>query len=153
MTPATLKRMLNIYGPYLGAGVKVEKISPDWRYVRVAMKLHWYNKNAVNTHFGGSLYSMVDPHYMLMLMKILGKEYTVWDKSAAIDFVTPGKGKVTAEFRITDEMLNDIYEKTQNGDKFLPVYQVEIKDQQQQLVCRVDKTLYIRKIKSQARRI
>ncbi|XOV78439.1 MAG: DUF4442 domain-containing protein [Aestuariibacter sp.] len=153
MKANTLKRMLNIYGPYLGASVRVEEISNDFRYARVAMKLRWFNKNAVHTHFGGSLYSMVDPHYMLMLMKILGKDYIVWDKSASIDFIKPGKGKVTAEFTITDDMLNDIYQHTKDGDKYLPTIQVEVKDENQQVVCKVDKTLYIRKAQNQARRI
>lgn len=153
MTPNKLKRLLNIYGPYFGAGVKVEEISPDWRYTRVSMKLRWFNKNAVHSHFGGSLYAMVDPHYMLMLIKILGKEYTVWDKAAAIDFVRPGIGKVTAEFHISDEMLQDIYKNTENGEKYLPCYQVLVKDEAQQIVCKVDKTLYIRKGAAQKQRI
>ena len=64
-----LKRLLNIYGPYLGAGVRVTHVANDFREIRVSMKLRWYNRNVVGTHFGGSLYSMVDPHLMLMLMK------------------------------------------------------------------------------------
>lgn len=153
MTPNTLRRLLNIYGPYFGAGVKIEEISKDWRYARVSMKLRWFNKNAVHTHFGGSLYSMVDPHYMLLLMKILGKEYTVWDKRAYIDFIKPGKGKVMAEFVITEEMLNDIYQHTKDGEKFLPTYTVNVMDESDTLICKVEKTMYIRKRTSQASRI
>ena len=67
----TLKRLLNLYPPYLGAGVKITYSSDDWKEMHVSMSLRWYNKNAVNTHFGGSLYSMVDPHIMLMLMPLL----------------------------------------------------------------------------------
>lgn len=149
MSPAKLKFLLNYcFGPYMGAGVRIEEYSADWRYCRVSMKLRWYNRNAVNTHFGGSLFSMTDPHFMLMLMNILGKEYTVWDKTAEIDFVSPGKGKVTAEFIITDEMLQDIKQNTASGDKYLPTYELKIVDEQQKVVCNLKKTLYIKKRKN-----
>ena len=105
LTPRLLRWLLNIYGPYLGAGIRVELISADWRESQVSMKLRWYNRNAVGSHFGGSLYAMVDPHLMLMLMHILGNDYIVWDKSAEIDFVRPGRGRVMANFAITDEEL------------------------------------------------
>lgn len=149
MSPAKLKFLLNyLFAPYIGAGIKVEEITPDSRYARVSMKLRWYNRNAVNTHFGGSLFSMTDPHFMLLLMKILGKGYVVWDKSAEIDFVKPGKGKVTAEFKITDEMLQEIYTNTESGDKFLPTYEVAVLDEAQNVVCKLRKTLYIKKRKN-----
>ena len=88
--------MLNLYPPYLGAGVKVTHISEDWRELRVSMSLRWFNRNAVGTHFGGSLYAMVDPHLMLLLIRLLGEKYWVWDQSAAIDFIKASKQKVTS---------------------------------------------------------
>ncbi len=146
ITPGKLKFLLNyFFGPYIGAGVKIEDYSKDWRYCRVVMPLRWYNRNAVNTHFGGSLFSMTDPHYMLMLMNILGKEYTVWDKSTEIDFVKPGTGKVIAEFHITDKMLEDIYQNTESGEKYLPCYEVNVVDEDQNIICKLKKTLYIKK--------
>ena len=69
-----LRWLLNFYPPYLGAGVKVRYISSDFREVRVSMGLKWYNRNYVRTQFGGSLYSMTDPFYMLMLMENLGRD-------------------------------------------------------------------------------
>lgn len=142
------QRALNTYGPYVGAGVRVREISDDYRHVRVDMDLHWYNTNYVGTHFGGSLYSMVDPFYMLMLMNNLGRDYIVWDKAAAIDFIKPGKGTVTARFELTQAMLDEVIAATANGDKYLPVWPVEIRDADNQLVARVDKTLYIRRKQS-----
>ena len=75
------------------------------------MKLRFWNRNYVGTHYGGSLYSMADPFYMLMLMENLGRDYIVWDKAASIRFRKPGKGRVKAEFRLTDAQLDDIREK------------------------------------------
>ena len=76
-TPRRMRWRLNLYPPYLGAGVRCTHVADDWRELRVEMKLRWFNRNAVGTHFGGSPYSMVDPHLMLLLMQLLGPEYTV----------------------------------------------------------------------------
>lgn len=143
-----LARALSLYAPYLGAGVRVDHISADFREARVSMKLRWYNVNYVGTHFGGSLYAMTDPFYMLLLMRNLGPDYVVWDKAASIDFVRPGRGRVTASFLLTDDMLSDVLQHTANGDKYTPTWPVEVIDEDGKLVARIDKTLYIRHKKS-----
>ena len=116
MNHRMFRLLLNIYPPYWGTGIVVSKVAPDFTEIVVQMKKRFYNRNYVDTHFGGSLYSMVDPFYMLMLINILGKDYVVWDKSAFIDFVKPGRGKVKAVFSITQETISDIVAKTADGD-------------------------------------
>ena len=140
-----LRRILNVYGPYLGAGVKVRYLAKDFREAKVEMKLRWFNRNYVGTHFGGSLFSMIDPFYMLLLMNSLGRDYIVWDASAEIDFIKPGRGIVSAHFLVTDAMLAEIRDKTANGEKFLPTYEVHIVDADGELIARARKTLYIRR--------
>lgn len=144
-SPRMFKFLLDIYGPYLGAGVKVEHISNDWYTILVSMKLRWFNRNAVGVHFGGSLYSMVDPHLMLMHMQLLGKEYIIWDKAAEIAFVRPGKGRVYAEFVLTEEDISRAVERTENGKIYEPAYDVEIKNERNKTVARVKKELYIKR--------
>lgn len=109
------------------------------------MKLRWYNRNYVGVHFGGSLFAMTDPWFMLMLMHNLGREYYVWDKQGAIDYIAPGRGIVTAHFQIDDDILDEIKARTANGDKYLPEFHIEIRDEQQQVVARVHRVLYVRK--------
>lgn len=145
-----LRWLLNLYPPYLGAGIRVQHISPDLRSVKVAMKLTRWNRNYVGTQFGGSLYAMVDPFYMLLLIEQLGRDYIVWDKAASIDFIAPGKGPVFVEFHVDDALLDDIRQQTATGKKCLPRVQVDIRDGAGELVARVDKTLYVR-LKPQAR--
>ena len=103
-----LRWALNLYPPYLGAGIRVRHIGADWRLVRVKLGLSWYNRNYVGTQFGGSLYAMTDPFFMLMLLENLGADYIVWDKAASIDFVAPGRGPVYAEFRLDDAVLDGL---------------------------------------------
>ncbi|MBT3314127.1 MAG: DUF4442 domain-containing protein [Anaerolineae bacterium] len=145
MKPKYLKLLLNIYPPYLGAGIFVQHISDDYREVIVSMKLRWYNRNYVGTHFGGSLASMTDPFFMLMLMNILGKEYVVWDQAARIKFIRPGRGRVVARFHLNQAQIDEIHVQTQSSAVFRPEYEVEIVDEEGQVVAQVVKEEYIRK--------
>lgn len=144
-TPKALRLAMNCYPPYIGAGIRVDQISTNYRQIDVSMKLRWYNRNYVGTHFGGSLFSMTDPFFMLALMNVLGNDFIVWDKGAVIDFIKPGKGVVKVSFRVTDEMLEEIHSATENGKKFLPTYHVSITDANGDTVANVDKHLYIRR--------
>jgi acyl-coenzyme A thioesterase PaaI-like protein len=143
-TPKKLKRVINLYPPYLGAGVRVTHVDPDWRELHVSMKLGRLNRNAVGTHFGGSLYSMVDPHLMLLLMQRLGPDYVVWDKSAGIEFLKPGRGTVRAVIRVPEAEVDKIRQETAGGDTYYPSYEIEVVDEQGDVVTRVTKTLYVR---------
>ena len=138
-------RWINLWPPILGAGIKVKRMDPDMRAVDVEMKLTRWNRNYVGTHYGGSLYSMADPFYMLMLMENLGREYIVWDKAATIRFKKPGKGTVRAEFRLTEQQLDDIREKLKHHAKVEPTFAVEIKDAHGAVIAEVEKLLYVRK--------
>ena len=158
LTPHLLKLRLNTYAPYIGAGIKIDHISLDQGLCVVSMGLTTLNKNIVGTQFGGSLYSMVDPFYMLMLMHQLGSNYVVWDKSSHIDFIAPGNSRVTARMKIPSTEVITIQELAKDGEAVFREYQVDIVDDQQKLIATVTKTLYIRlrkysKSKEQASRI
>jgi acyl-coenzyme A thioesterase PaaI-like protein len=145
MRPRWFRYLFNVYPPYLGAGVRVSQISEDWRHVRVRMPLRWFNRNYVGTHFGGSLFSMADPFLMIMVMKNLGDGYIVWDRAAQIEFVSPGRGTVTAEFRIGDAELDELRERTASGAKYLRWFDVEVTGADGTLVARVRRQLYVRR--------
>ena len=79
MKPRHLRWGMNLWPPFLGAGIRVRHIAPDWSEVRVELRQGLLNRNYVGTHYGGSLFSMTDPFYALMLMHLLGSRYLVWD--------------------------------------------------------------------------
>jgi hypothetical protein len=137
-------RLVNIWPPIAGAGIRV-RWGADMKSVDVEMKLRMWNRNYVGTHYGGSLYSMADPFYMLMLMNNLGRDYIVWDKAASIRFRKPGKGKVRAEFRLSDAQLDEIREQLKTLPKYEPSFTVEVKDEAGDVVAEVQKILHIRK--------
>src|SRR4051812_22167210 len=143
-----LRRSVNLWPPFLGAGIRVTHISPDMKSIDVQMKLRWWNANYVGTHFGGSLFAMTDAFYMLMVMAKLGRDYIVWDKAASIRYRKPGKGTVRAEFRLTEGQLDDIREKLKMLPKYEPVFKVEVKDEQGTVIAEVEKLLHVRKKES-----
>jgi Domain of unknown function (DUF4442) len=136
-------RAINVWPPLLGAGIRVRWRSN--REVDVEMKLRPWNRNYVGTHYGGSLYSMTDPFYMLMLMENLGRDYIVWDKAASIRFRKPGKGKVKAEFRLSDAQIDQIRDKLTTQDKYEPTFLIQLKDEAGDIVAEVQKILHVRK--------
>jgi len=140
-----LRLLMNIWPPFLGAGIRVKRLQPDWKEIDVEMKLRRWNSNYVGTHFGGSLYSMADPFFMLMLIENLGRDYIVWDKSASIRFRTPGKGTVFASFRVADDDIAGIREALNSQDKIDRMFQAEIKDESGTVVAEVQKIVHIRK--------
>jgi len=140
-----LRARINQYAPYVGAGITVTHLSQDASEVRVQMPLDDTNRNLVGTHFGGSLYAMVDPHLMILLMARLGPGYTVWDKSATIDFLRPGSGLVEATIRVTTAEVEAILDAVQDGAPAFPEWVIEIVNQQGDVVASVGKTLYVRK--------
>ena len=143
-TSATLRRIMNLWPPFLFSGIRVEAIADDWRYARVRLKLRWYNRNYVKTQFGGALFAMVDPFWMILTLEALRHEYIVWDKAGEIEFIAPGRSDVIAEIRIDDAMLAEIRAATASGDKHLRWCDTEIKTESGELIARVRKQIYVR---------
>ena len=147
-----MRHIMNVWPPFLGAGIRVTRLQPDWRAIDVEMKLRFWNANFVGTHYGGSLYSMADPFYMLMLIENLGRDYIVWDKSASIRFRKPGKGRMRASFRLSEEQIESIRQQLETQEKVEPSFLVEVKDENGELVAEVQKLLHVRKKNQPERR-
>lgn len=145
MKAGTLRRFINLWPPFLCSGIQVRRFSDDYREVEVVLKQHWYNRNYVGVHFGGSLFAMTDGLHMIMLIRILGHDYYVWDQRASIEYLKPGRGTVKAWFRLDDAALATIRENTAGGEKYLPEFDVEITNAGGAVVARVQKTLYVRR--------
>jgi uncharacterized protein DUF4442 len=140
-----LLRLLRVWPPFLGAGIHVTHVADDFRSIDVELRLRFWNRNYVGTHFGGSLYSMCDPFFMVMLIENLGPDYIVWDKAATIRFKKPGKGTVKANFRLTKENVEEVRAQADALGKVEPQFQVVVTDAEGNVVAEVDKLLYVRK--------
>jgi acyl-coenzyme A thioesterase PaaI-like protein len=147
-----MMRLINFYPPYLGAGIRVSFPKDDPFTIVVRMKLTFYNRNLFGTHFGGSLYSMSDPIFLFIVTKNLGPGYQVWDKSARIEFLKPGRGRVTGRFHVPTEEVTRVKARADAGETVEPVYVVDIVADDGTLVARVTKTLWVRKKEKETRR-
>jgi acyl-coenzyme A thioesterase PaaI-like protein len=136
---------LNIFPPWVGAGIRVVEVSPTVERVVTQMKLSARNRNMFGTHFGGSLYSMCDPIFALMLHLKLGHEYLVWDKAANIQFLRPGKGVVRAVFELSDAEARRVGELADRSEKVEPTYVVHVRDESGADVAQIEKLLYVRR--------
>lgn len=144
LSSATKIKFINLYPPFLGAGIRLKRLSKDFMRAEVEMKLRWWNKNMMGTHFGGSLAAMADPFYALLIQQNIGKGFIVWDKAQTIRFKRPGIGKVTAIFEITPEFVEQIKSDMQKHEKMdyeLPLY---IRNEAGEIVCELMKTIHVR---------
>ena len=145
MKPSTLRHGLNLWPPFLFAGIHVSEISSDWRRIRVELRMRPWNRNYVRTHFGGSLFAMTDPFRMLPVLKCLGPDYFVWDKAGEIEFVKPGRGTMHATFELEDAVLDELRAAAAGGEKVLRWFDADVIDEQGDVVARTRKQLYVRR--------
>ncbi len=143
--PVLFRRLMNLWPPFLGAGISVQHISRDWRSVHVTLRRYWFNRNYMGTHFGGSLYAMTDPFYMLMLIRNLGKRYVVWDKSASVEFIKPVQERVSAIFTLDAHRIEQIQARAADGQKHFEDFAIDVTDGNGNIIAKVTKTIYIRK--------
>ena len=135
----------NFFPAYRGTGGQVTYIADDWREVRIKIPLNWRTRNYVGTIYGGSMYGAVDPIFMLMLIKILGPDYTVWDKAANIRFRKPGRGTLYAEFQVDETEISAIKRLAETERSIDRIYMVDLKNRAGVTHAQIEKTIYIAK--------
>ena len=145
MSPAWTRRLMNLWPPFRAAGIRVTHLADDWGAATVELRAKLLNRNYVGTHFGGSIFAMADPFHMILMMRRLGRGYVVWDKAGSVRFLKPGRGTLTARFKVTPSMVDEAVAATSGGGKHEPTYAVEITDERGDVVARVEKTLHIRR--------
>lgn len=145
MKAGPLRHILNLWPPFLFSGIHVSRLDAAYRHAQVELRMRPWNRNYVGTHFGGSLFAMTDPFWMLLVMKSLGREYIVWDKAAEIEFVKPGRGTVRAQFDLDETTLVELRQATADGDKHLRWFDTDVIDSSGSVVARVRKQLYVRR--------
>lgn len=145
LSPGAIRRVLNFWPPFLFSGVHVTHIAQDWRSARVELRSRPWNRNYVGVHFGGSLFAMTDPFWMLLTLHALGDDYIVWDQAGGIEFLKPGRGTVHARFQLDDAVLAQLRAATAGGAKHLHWFETDIVDEAGDVVGRVRKQLYVRR--------
>lgn len=144
-SPRTLRWLLNVWPPFVFAGIHVVDIAADWRSAEVELRMRPWNRNYVGVHFGGSLFAMTDPFWMLLTMNALGRGYIVWDRAGEIRFLKPGRGTLRARFALDDITLDTLRAATATGEKYHHWFETEVVNPQGEAVARVRKQLHVRR--------
>lgn len=144
MRASTFRHLVNLWPPFLFNSIRIVRLSADWTEAHVVLRLHPWNRNYVGTQFGGNLFAMTDPFWMLMAMHRLGSDYLVWDKAGAIDFVAPGREDVHAHFHLDEAVVDELRAAAASGGKVLRWFETEIKTASGEVIARVRKQLYVR---------
>lgn len=133
----------NLYPPFLGSGIRIVHIEPDFSRVDVRLRLHWWNRNYIGTLFGGSLYMMCDPFHMVMLIKLLGTRYLVRDKGAEIRFLKKGENEAHVRFEISSKEVAAIWNSDEEVQEkeFLAL----VRNEEGEVIAEVRKRLHIRR--------
>ena len=140
-----LRRGVNLWPPYLFTGIRVLEVSDDFRRLVVGLRHSRLTSNYVGTLFGGSIFAMADPWWMIMMMRNLGPGYTVWDKAGEIEFVTPGRASVTATFVLDPDEIDGVRDRADSGERVLRWFPVEVVTADGTVVARGRKQLYVRR--------
>ena len=144
MPPRVLRHLFNVWPPFLLSGIHVRRLSADWHHAEVELRLRPWNRNYVGTHFGGSLFAMTDPFWMILILRALGPDYVVWDKSAEIDFVKPGRGTVHCRFDLEEPVLDELRAAAADGSRVLRWFDCPVIDTEGAVVAQVRKQIYVR---------
>ena len=134
---------LNFWPCIWGTGGRIIYLSEDFKRLTVKLPLSWRTRNVVGTIYGGSMYASTDPFFMLMLMRILGKQFVVWDKGCTIRFKRPAKETIFAEFQVTPQMLSDVQEKVAANGEASFTWTIAYKDKAGIVYAEFDKVIYV----------
>ncbi len=144
-TPQQLNKLLNLWPPMLGAGIRVQEINEDWTRARVKLVLNRINRNQHGTAFGGSIGAMTDAFFALLLMHQLGRDYKVWDQAAHLEYVSPGTGTIYGVFEVPPSVAAEIRAQCDAGEKVLHWFEVDLKLKDGTVVARARRQVYARK--------
>lgn len=135
----------NLFPAYWCTGARITYLADDFREIRIELPLNLRTRNYVGTIFGGSMYAAVDPVYMIMLLRNLDSRYEVWDKSARIRFLRPGRGTLRARFVLEEEELREIRERLRDRPTVDRTYHVELVDGEGTPHAEVEKVVHVRR--------
>jgi acyl-coenzyme A thioesterase PaaI-like protein len=144
MRASTFRRLLNLWPPFLFNSIRLLSLDDGYTEARVVLRLRPWNRNYVRTQFGGNLFAMADPFWMLLIIQHLGKDHYVWDKAGTIDFVAPGRTDVYADFKLDPAVLDELRAAAASGEKVLRWFEVPIKTADGDVVAIVRKQIYVR---------
>jgi acyl-coenzyme A thioesterase PaaI-like protein len=135
----------NFFPTYRSTGAWITYIADDHHEIRITLPFGWRTKNYVGTMFGGSMYAACDGVYMVMLIKALGRDYIVWDKSATVRFRKPARTTLYGSFVLSSQELDDIRNRLGPGESTERIHRVELTDRAGAVHAEIEWSIHIRR--------
>ena len=108
LKPKELKRMLNLWFPFLVNRISIISISDDFYHMHVCLKHSFWNRNPNKSIWGGSISSAMDPFFPILMKQILLRKGIIADfysRAVNVQFIKMVKSDVTFQFSISDEKV------------------------------------------------
>ena len=136
-------RLLELYPPFWFMGVKLIKLTNDYRELHLVLPLRWYGKNLHGTMFGGFICAVSDPLLALMCEKIF-PGISAWTKSHYVDFLRPAKSDLVLRAMVTKKDVRTIRQSLKNNRRATHSFEFYFYDSNEHKVARVINTVFLR---------
>ena len=128
LKPIELKRMLNLWLPFLFNRIHIKHVSDNFSTIEVQLKHTFWNRNPNKAIWGGSIFSAADPFFPIMLKQNAlrnGYKTDFFTKSTVVEYIKPARTDIIFKFSLSNEDVNmAIKVLTENG-KFEGWHEVE----------------------------
>ena len=121
LKPGELKRMLNLWFPFLLNRIRIIFIADDFYAMRVMLKHSFWNRNPNKSLWGGSITSALDPFYPIMIKQIMlqkGIKTDFYSKAIHVEFLKQANTNLIFEFQINDNEIKKINTALEKNGKY-----------------------------------
>jgi hypothetical protein len=109
LKPIELKRMLNLWLPFLFNRIHIEYVSDDFTMIDVRLKHTFWNRNPSKSLWGGSIFSAADPFFPIMLKQNAlrnGYKTDFFTKATQVQYIKPARTDIIFKFRLSDDEID-----------------------------------------------
>ncbi len=138
----TFGRLMGLYPPFMFFGTSI-RFYNNFLEARIQQPLRWYFRNGHGTIFGGAILAVSDPFPAIMFSKRTPWALT-WNKDHHVNFIKPGKSKLYAHIRISQELLQNAHDALNREGRFIHTFHWSFDDIQGEVVAEVSSTVYMR---------
>ena len=148
LQPKELRRMLNLWFPFLLNRIRIISITDDFYNMQVCLKYSFWNRNPNKSVWGGSIASAMDPFFPILMKQILLRKGIVTDfysKAINVQFIKMVKSNVTFQFSISNKEVTLAQEKLDQNGKYVGWHSVEGIDSHNKVCVKGEVQIFIRK--------
>lgn len=140
---------MRFYPPLFFQRIWVKSIAADFTSIEVKVHKSIFNINYNKTIFGGTIFSAVDPFYVLLFHQVMlrrGIKTIAWLKSASVQYLKPGHGDLYLKICISQDEINEAMYTLETEGKFIKSYPIQITDVDGHVCAELSNEIYMRDI-------